>query len=193
MELDNEICIIRHLANNITNNCIEIAFRLKKIRDSKTFRPKYNSFTEMLNKEQLGFKYSDGFVSRLLKFIEDPQLVSLAKEIGITKTFELLAVPDRESREQIAEKAIKEDLTKVEIRDEVKKVKISPDKPPLLNTQDEVKFKLLREYNAFNLEIPRIIYEVKDIKEKHKIWEEKAKRFNELSEKRGKLLVQMNE
>ena len=151
IELENEIKIIYHLSKSVVNNTLDIGFRLKKIRDEGLFRQKYSSFTEMLKNEDLGFKYSEGFISKLLKVVSDPELVSAAIKIGITKTCELLYVPDKQRRKEIANKAVNEDLSFRDIRKETKK--ISPEKIPLLNTPDEVYMKLLREYHNFGAEI----------------------------------------
>ncbi len=180
MDLEDEVKIIRYLSKNIVNNTLDIGFRLKKIRDNQSFLPKYNSFTDMLKNEDLGFKYSEGFISRLLQLVEDPKLVELAKKIGPTKTIELLYVPDREARNAIADKAVKENLSFRDIRRETKK--ISPEKQPLLSTPDESYMKLLREYHNFGAEIIRLTAESKELYDNYVIWEEKALKEDRLKE-----------
>ncbi|KKL83086.1 hypothetical protein LCGC14_1978240 [marine sediment metagenome] len=173
---------IRYMSKNIVNNFIQIGKELKEVRDTDLFKENFLTFTDYLHKEHP--QLSDGFVFRLLKVVEDEKLVASAPKLGITKTLELLYVPDREIREELTEKAIKEDLTTKDIREEVKKTKISPERPPLIDTEEERKFKLLREYDLFKGEVKRINEEMKELYDKYIVWNEKASKYASLGVER---------
>lgn len=157
---------VKHYSKNIVNNFLEIGTLLKEIKDKEVFKEKYNCFTDYLDQEQP--KLSRSFVLRLIKVVEDPKLCSISNNLGICKTLELIHVTDREKRDEISEKATKENLTTQEIRQEVKK--ISPEKSPFLNTPEEQFFKLKREFVNFKANIEQI----NELYDKYLVWKEKA-------------------
>ncbi len=167
MILENEIKIIQHLSKNIISNFLQIGIKLKKIRDEESFRSEYSTFTEFLEKEE--FTFSKQFVYRLFQIVEDRELKVKAPLLGITKTIELLYVTERETRNELMEKTIKEDLTHKELRTKIKKLKV--EHSPILNTESERMFKLQREAN-------NLVSEFKRLKEQYLIWKEKSKEFD---------------
>ena len=172
MILENEIKIIQHLSKNIISNFLQIGIKLKKIRDEESFRSEYSTFTEFLEKEE--FTFSKQFVYRLFQIVEDRELKVKAPLLGITKTIELLYVTERETRNELMEKTIKEDLTHKELRTEIKKLKVEHN--PVIDIKSERFFKLKRE--AVNM-----MSELKRIKEQYLIWKEKSKEFDLKKEK----------
>ena len=172
MILENEIKIIQHLSKNIISNFLQIGIKLKKIRDEESFRSEYSTFTEFLEKEE--FTFSKQFVYRLFQIVEDNKLKVVVPLLGITKTIELLHVPEREMREELTKKAIQEDLTQTELRTEIKKLKVEHN--PIINTESERRFKLVREFN-------NLISEFNRLKEQYLIWKEKSKEFDLKKEK----------
>ena len=147
MNLTDTTIKIKYFSKSIVNNFIEIGQLLHQVRDQEVFKEKYENFTDYLKTEHPNL--SLGFVSKLLQVVEDPQLVSTSKMMGICKTMELVYVPDREKREELTERALKEDMTTKEIREEVKRTKINPTRVPELDTQEEWKYKCINEYNRF--------------------------------------------
>ena len=122
MELNNKLQIVKHLCKNTVENFIQIGLKLKAIRDNNVFKEKYSTFTECISVELPNL--SRGFVYRLFQLVEDPKLVTLARQLGLTKALELVRISERETREELAEKAVKENLTKEQIRNEVNSKKI---------------------------------------------------------------------
>ncbi len=172
-DLKGEVCVIKHLSKNIINNFLDIGSKLKQIRDKKIFKSKYSTFTEFLEREE--FTFSKSFVYRLFQIVEDNKLKVVVPLLGITKTIELLHVSEREMREELTKKAIQEDLTQTELRTEIKKLKVEHN--PIINTESERRFKLVREFN-------NLISEFNRLKEQYLIWKEKSKEFDLKKEKK---------
>ena len=109
MEIDDRTNTIKHYSMNIVCNFLKIGTELKTIRDKELFKDKYNNFTEYL--ESAEFTFSKGFVYKLFQVLDDPKLKVSAPTLGLTRTLELLAVPEREMRENLTDQAIKQDMT----------------------------------------------------------------------------------
>ena len=165
MEIDDRTNTIKFYSKNIVDNFFRIGIQLKAIRDKELYKEKYETFTEYI--ENSDFTFKKRFVYQLFQILDDPKLKVQASALGVSRTIELLNVQDREEREELAEKAIKEDMTTREIRAEGKK--IHPERAPLIDTEEEWYFKLRREYNVLSAQI-RATLELYDT---YTVWQEK--------------------
>lgn len=183
MQLKDYTTHIKHYCNSTKSSFFKVCALLSEIKKTDKYKEKYNTFEEYIQKEDFEFKLRnaynyikiwDTFGNNLLPSDSN---VHLLHKVSITELLQISNIPDREVREDLVESAVKGEITKEQIT-EAKTLKVK-DKPRI-NTEEERKFKLLREFPNLKSEYQRVIEQIK-------IWIQKAEEFKELESKRAEL------
>lgn len=179
-------------ANDLINGGVHFAkkgllivgWTLSQIRDKSLFEEwGFNIFTDYLKSDK--FAYSESQAFNWIKAYDEFKGISLQRleSVGIKKLLQIAVVKNKQEREELIESAPKMNYN--EVKEAVKQTKITPETSPSLNIEEEIKLKLIREYELFNNEIQRYSKEITELITKYLIWEEKASKISALTAQRA--------
>lgn len=171
---------IKDCSKSIKTNFLKIGELLIEIRDKELWNEKCKSFTKYLESEDFDFHRVTAY--RMMDvYSEYGTNTELVAKLGIGKLIELNYVADKEVREGITKKAIEEDLTESEIREEVKKIreedlykqikrKAQREDENLYTENDDPIAKCKRQAQSILQDIHRLSYPIKDMETRLKKW-----------------------
>lgn len=181
--------LIKDYSKGIKSNFLKIGQLLIEIRDKELWKEKYKDFTEYLISEDFEFKRRMAYklMDVYNQFGKDVQLLH---KLGIGKLIELTYVPDKEKREEITRKAIEENLTGEELREEVKKVKEEDlykqikrksqrEDSDLYTENDDPLAKCKRQAQSILQDIQRLSYPINNMETRLKNWVKFSRKFKD--------------
>ena len=179
--------LIKSYSIAVKDNFFKIGEVLIEIRDKELWNEQYKSFTEYLVSED--FEFTREHAYRLMDVYTQFGISSETHQLGLGKLMELTHVPDKEQREEITKKAIEEDLSLKEVREEVKKVREedlykqikrkSQREDSNLQVGDDPLAKCKRQAQNILQDIQRLSYPIKDMETRLESWIKFAKKFKD--------------
>jgi len=177
---------IKSLCTSIKTNFLKVGKILIEIRDKELWKENYKSFTEYLESEK--FEFTRRMAYNLIDVHNEFGDVKRFHTLGIKKLIQLTYVPDKEIRKEIAEKAIEEDLTAEEIKEEVKKVrdedlfsqikrKAQREDEDLVIENDDPMAKCKRQAKSILQNIDQLKIPMNDMKTRLEKWLEFSRKF----------------
>lgn len=189
MPLEEKTEKIKSLSKAVKNNFLKIGKLLIEVRDKQLWNEKYKSFTQYLMSEDFDFHRVTAYrmMDVYTEYGNDQELVD---KLGVGKLIELTYVADKEQREEITRKAIEEDLSQQEIREEIRKVKeedlykqikrkAQREDENLYIENDDPIAKCKRQAQSILQDIHRLSYPINDMEERLKKWIKFSSKFNE--------------
>ena len=187
MSLDEKTNLIKSYSTAVKTNFFKIGKILIEVRDKELWNEKYKSFTQYLISED--FQFTRDMAYKLMdvykEFGEDNKKI---ENLGIGKLIELTYVKDKEVRKELLEKA--EDLTRDELKKEVKKVKEEDlfkqikrksqrEDSDLYTENDDPLAKCKRQAQNILQDIQRLSYPINNMEERLKNWIKFSRKFKD--------------
>jgi len=181
--------LIKSYSKGIKSNFLKIGQILIEIRDKELFKESYDSFTQYFI--SVDFEFQRTMAYKLMDvYNQFGENVQLLNKLGIGKLIELTYVPDKESREEITRKAIEEDLSQQEIREEAKKIKEEDlykqikrksqrEDQDLYTKNDDPLAKCKRQAQNILQDIRRLSYPMNDMESRLEKWIKFSKKFKD--------------
>lgn len=178
--------LIKSYSKAIKINFLDIGKVLIEIRDKELWKEKYKGFTKYLISED--FEFSRRMAYNLMDvYIEFGNVQTLHK-LGISKLIQLTYVPDKETREELIEKA--KDLPYDEFKEEVKKVKEEDlykqikrksqrEDSDLYTENDDPLAKCKRQAQSILQDIQRLSYPINNMETRLQNWVKFSKKFKD--------------
>lgn len=178
--------LIKSYSKAVKTNFFKIGEVLIEVRDKELWNEQYKSFTQYLISED--FEFTREHAYRLMDVYTQFGISSETHQLGLGKLMELTHVPDKEQREEITKKAIEEDLSLKEVREEVKKVreedlykqikrKSQREDSDLYTEDDDPLAKCKRQAQNILQDIQRLNYPIKDMETRLEKWIKFTKKF----------------
>ncbi len=189
MSLNEKTNLIKSYSTAVKNNFLKIGEVLIEVRDKELFKESHNSFTQYLESEDFDFNRRTAY-KMMDVYLEYGNNLELVDKLGIGKLIELTYVADKEQREEITKKAIEEDLSQQEIREEVKKVKeedlfknikrkAQRENEDVYIESDDPLAKCKRQAQNILQDIQRLSYPINNMEIRLKKWIEFSKKFKD--------------
>jgi len=139
--LSEKTALIIHFSKSIKNNFKEIGKLLKEIKENEIYKEKYPSFEDYLDKE--GFDFSRQYAYKMIDVYN--LHVKSFDSLSISHLIQLTYVSDKEIREELIKKTVKEELTVSELKEEVNSIKrFSQNITEAVGKEDDPKLKVER-------------------------------------------------
>jgi len=178
--------LIKSYSIGIKSNFLKIGKILTEIRDKELFKESYDSFTQYLISTD--FQFTRDMAYKLMdvykEFGEDNKKI---ENLGIGKLVELTYVKDKETREELLEKA--ENLTRDELKEEVKKVREedlfkqikrkSQREDSDITENDDPLAKCKRQAQSILQDIQRLSYPINNMETRLKNWIKFSRKFKD--------------
>lgn len=179
---------IKNYSKSIKDNFFRIGKVLIEIRDKELFNEKYKSFTEYLISEDFEFTRTHAY--KLIDVYEKFGVSTSIHSLDLSKLMELTYVPDKEKREELVKKTIDEDLSVMELREEVQKVraedlykgikrKAQREDQDLYTENDDPLAKCKRQAQSILQDIQRLSYPLNDMETRLKNWIKFSRKFKD--------------
>lgn len=118
MNLKDQTTMLKQYCLAVKQNYFKMGGILKNIRDKQLFKESYDNFTEYL--ESSDFEFTRQYAYKLIYLFEEYGPVNPG--LHLTKLLQITHVSDKEQREVIIQKALNENLTRNEVKQEVQKI-----------------------------------------------------------------------
>jgi len=177
---------IKTYSKAIKTNFLKIGKVLIEVRDKEIWKEEYKSFTQYLISED--FEFSRRMAYNLMDVYVEFGNIQNLHQLGISKLIQLTYVPDKETREELIEKAknlpydkFKEEVEKVREEDLYKQIKRKAQREDqdLYTENDDPIAKCKRQAQSILQDIHRLSYPINDMEERLKKWIKFSNKFKE--------------